>query len=108
MASPFYEVLEDILMSSNSANSMRFSRQENRTLILTSTSTPMVQMFWRIGGTMISSPCKTCDRNNKSKDDCYKECELLQAIQDIQLSAKEDLKASGIDPCEESELKIIY
>ena len=65
-------------------------------------------MFLRIGNTMISSPCKTCDRNNQSKEDCYKECKLLQEIQDIQLSVKEDLKASGIDPYEESELKIIY
>jgi hypothetical protein len=47
---------------------------------------------------MISSPCKTCDRKNQSKEDCYKEFELLQAIQKIQLSVKEDLKESGIDP----------
>jgi len=95
-------------MSSESANSMKFSKQENCALIVTSTSTPTVQMFFRIGDTMISSPCKTCDRNNQPKEDCYKECELLQAIQDIQLSVKEDLKASGIDPSEESGLKIIY
>jgi len=63
-----------------------------------STSTPSVQRFWRIGGTMISSPCKTCDRKNQSKEDCYKECELLQAIQKIQLSFKENLKELGIDP----------
>jgi len=49
---------------------------------------------------MISSPCKTCDRKNQSKEDCYKECELLQAIQKIQLSVKEDLKESGIDHSE--------
>jgi len=58
---------------------------------------PTVQRFWRIGGTMISSPCKTCDRKNQSKEGCYKECELLQAIQKFQLSVKEDLKESGID-----------
>ena len=79
---------------------VKFSRQENRALILTSPSTPMVQRFWRIGGTMISSPCKTCDRINQSKEGCYKECELLQAIQKIQLSVKEDLKESGTDPLE--------
>jgi hypothetical protein len=79
---------------------MRFSRQENRALIFTSTRTPTFQRFWRIGGTMISSPCKTCDRKNQSKEDCYKECELLQAIQKIQLSVKEDLKESGIDHSE--------
>ena len=89
-----------IFWPQKSANSMRFSRQENRALILTSTSTPTVQRFWRIGGTMISSPCKTCDRINQSKEGCYKECELLQAIQKIQLSVKEDLKESGTDPFE--------
>jgi hypothetical protein len=49
---------------------------------------------------MISSPCKTCDRINQSKEGCYKECELLQAIQKFQLSVKEDLKESGIDHSE--------
>ena len=55
---------------------------------------------------MISSPCKTCHRNNQPKEDCYKECELLQAIQDIQLSAKEDPIAPGIDCSEENSFTI--
>jgi len=94
----FLTITQQFSVLKKSANSMRFSRQEDRALMRTSTSTPTVQMFWRIGGTMISSPCKTCDKKNKSKEDCYKECELLQAIQKIQLSFKENLKELGIDP----------
>ena len=55
---------------------------------------------------MISSPCKTCHRHNQSKEDCYKDCALLQAIQIIQLSAKEDLLESGVDYSEESRFTI--
>jgi hypothetical protein len=55
---------------------------------------------------MISSPCKTCHRYDQPKEDCYKDCELLQAIQNIQLSAKEDLLESGADCSEENRLAI--
>lgn len=61
-----------------------------------------------LGHTMIYSPCKTCGRNNQSKEDCYKDCELIQAIQDIQLSVKEDLKTSGMDASEENGFTIIF
>lgn len=57
---------------------------------------------------MISSPCKTCDRSNQSKEDCYKDCELLQTIQDIQLSEKEASITPGIDPSEENRFTIIH
>jgi hypothetical protein len=57
---------------------------------------------------MISSPCKTCARCDQSKESCYKDCELLQAIQDIQLSAKDASIASGIDPSEENRFTIIH
>jgi hypothetical protein len=46
---------------------------------------------------MISSPCKTCHRSGQPKEDCYKNCELLQGIQDIQLSFKEGALASEIE-----------
>jgi len=46
---------------------------------------------------MISSPCKNCSRKNLPKDDCVKDCELLQAIQHTQLSAEQDCMSSGID-----------
>jgi hypothetical protein len=55
---------------------------------------------------MISSPCKTCHRYDQPKEDCYKNCELLQEIQNIQLSAKEDLIESGVDYFEENRLAI--
>ena len=50
---------------------------------------------------MISSPCKNCSRKNLPKDDCAKDCELLQAIQHIQISAEQDCVLSGIDDTEE-------
>lgn len=50
---------------------------------------------------MISSPCKNCSRKNLPKDDCAKDCELLQAMQHIQASAEQDCVSSGIDDTEE-------
>ena len=55
---------------------------------------------------MISSPCKTCPRNNQSKEECYKDCAILQAIQNIQLASPKDPVASGIDYSEENEFAI--
>lgn len=55
---------------------------------------------------MISSPCKTCRRYDQPKEDCYKDCELLQAIQIHQQSAKKDLLESGADYSEENRLAI--
>lgn len=55
---------------------------------------------------MISSPCKNCHRKNLPKDDCSKKCELLQAIQDIQVSARKSSSLSGIDYTEESRYSI--
>lgn len=55
---------------------------------------------------MISSPCKDCHRKNLPKDECSKKCELLQAIQDIQASARKSSSLSGIDYTEESRYSI--
>lgn len=55
---------------------------------------------------MISSPCKTCERHDQPKEDCYKDCELLQAIQIVQLSTKKDLPESGVDCSEENGVTI--
>ena len=55
---------------------------------------------------MISSPCKNCHRHDQPKEDYYKDCALLKAIQIIQLSAKEDLQESGVDYSEENRLAI--
>ena len=55
---------------------------------------------------MISSPCKNCDRKKLPKDECAKDCELLQAIQDIEISAKKSSGVSGIDYSEESRYAI--
>ena len=55
---------------------------------------------------MISSPCKNCSRKNLPKDNCIKDCKLLQAIQDIQISAKISFDSSGIDYTEENRYTI--
>jgi hypothetical protein len=55
---------------------------------------------------MISSPCKNCLRKNLPKDNCIKDCKLLQAIQDIQISAKKSFDSSGIDYTEENRYTI--
>ena len=57
-------------------------------------------------GFMISSPCKNCSRKNLPKDNCIKNCKLLQAIQDIQISAKKSFDSSGIDYTEENRYTI--
>lgn len=58
---------------------------------------------------MISSPCKNCPKRNQPKDKCLKECRLLQAIQDIHISIKEDGEdwfTPAIDYAEEGRFSI--
>jgi hypothetical protein len=55
---------------------------------------------------MISSPCRNCHKKNLPKDECSKKCELLQAIQNIQISARKSISLSGIDYTEESRYSI--
>ena len=49
---------------------------------------------------MIASPCKNCPKRNEPKENCMKDCELLQAVQNIQYAFKEDISVSGIDYAE--------
>ena len=51
---------------------------------------------------MISSPCKTCDKSNQPKDDCYKQCPLIQEIQEIEISTQMASLISGVDCSEEN------
>lgn len=55
---------------------------------------------------MISSPCKTCIKSKQHKDNCYKDCALIQAIQDIEVSANRCSPASGIDCSEENRFAV--
>lgn len=55
---------------------------------------------------MISSPCKNCHRKYLPKDECSKKCELLHAIQDIQVTARKSSSLTGIDYSEESRYSI--
>lgn len=50
---------------------------------------------------MISSPCKNCSRKNQPKDMCAKNCKLLNALQDIEVSSEKWNDGSGIDYTEE-------
>ncbi len=49
---------------------------------------------------MISSPCKNCTRKNLSKENCIKDCNLLNLIQNSELS-KNFHDGSAIDYTEE-------
>jgi ribosomal protein S26 len=50
---------------------------------------------------MISSPCKNCSKRNLPKEKCVKECKLLQAIQDMELTTEKLNDGSSIDYTEE-------
>jgi len=50
---------------------------------------------------MISSPCKNCPRKDLPKENCSKDCKLLQMIQDIQISSEKISFSMGIDYTEE-------
>ena len=46
---------------------------------------------------MISSPCKNCPKKDLPKKDCAKDCQLLNAIQDLQMVAEESCVSSRQD-----------
>ena len=46
---------------------------------------------------MISSPCKDCPRKNMPKENCVKDCQLLQAVQDFQIISERSSALNGID-----------
>lgn len=51
---------------------------------------------------MIASPCKNCPLRNQPKDECIKNCRLIQAIQDIEIAKGEHyLAPTAIDCTEE-------
>jgi hypothetical protein len=50
---------------------------------------------------MISSPCKNCPRKDLPKENCAKDCKLLQMIQDVQISSEKSSFSMGIDYTEE-------
>ncbi len=55
---------------------------------------------------MISSPCKTCHRSSQPKEECYKNCALLQGVQDIQLSFEKGACASDIEYSEDNRFTV--
>lgn len=50
---------------------------------------------------MISSPCKDCPNRHLPKDKCLSNCEILQTIQELQLSVRQENGGCGIDYAEE-------
>jgi hypothetical protein len=55
---------------------------------------------------MISSPCKECQKRNFPKDECLKSCEMIQNIQSMQLSRRENSAYAAVDFSEESRFQI--
>lgn len=56
---------------------------------------------------MISSPCKFCHKKDYPKDECLKNCKLLQEIQDMQISKPQTSGYSAIDYGEDNRFAII-
>jgi hypothetical protein len=56
---------------------------------------------------MISSPCKSCYRRNRPKDECLKECKLLHQWQDLHLAKAEITAYTAVDYTEESRFSIV-
>jgi hypothetical protein len=56
---------------------------------------------------MISSPCKTCPRKYYPKDECLKDCKLLQEIQDIQIATHDSTAYTAIDYTEDNRFSIV-
>jgi len=52
-------------------------------------------------GAMISSPCATCQKKNQPKEQCSKDCEILQAIQYHQILYAKENNYHAIDYAEE-------
>jgi hypothetical protein len=50
---------------------------------------------------MISSPCKNCPKRDLPKKDCAKDCQLLNAIQDLQMVAEQGCVSSRSDYTED-------
>ncbi len=51
---------------------------------------------------MISSPCRNCRKRSLSKEQCVRNCELLQKLQTIQLAMEDRAFQTAIDHAEES------
>ena len=55
---------------------------------------------------MIASPCKDCPKKNLPKSDCAKDCNLLKAVQNVQISAHENGISDRQDYCTKIEYEI--
>jgi len=55
---------------------------------------------------MISSPCKTCERRNDPKDECLKDCKILNDVQEFHLTTANSICYSAVDCTEESRYRV--
>jgi hypothetical protein len=55
---------------------------------------------------MIASPCRECPKMSLPKDNCMKDCDVLQAVQDIHVSSEGSNLLSAIDYSEESRFAV--
>lgn len=46
---------------------------------------------------MVASPCKNCPKKNLPKERCIKDCQILKAIQEMDLSSETLNEGCGID-----------
>jgi hypothetical protein len=58
------------------------------------------------GGIMISSPCKNCPKRDLPKKECAKDCQLLNAVQDLQMAAEEGCVSSRVDYTEDIQYSV--
>lgn len=57
---------------------------------------------------MVASPCKNCPRRDEPKDQCLKNCHLLQSLQGQHVRHFHPIVASAIDYAEENRFTISY
>jgi len=50
---------------------------------------------------MISSPCRYCEKKDQPKENCARECKLLEEVQLIQTSLRDINSSVGFDIAEE-------
>jgi hypothetical protein len=55
---------------------------------------------------MISSPCRTCEKKNEPKENCYKDCKIIKAVQEFDRSANRYSPDTGIDCSEENRFAV--
>ena len=56
---------------------------------------------------MISSPCRECPKRNLPKNLCLRTCKLVQRMQDIQLTGRQNDVRTALDFTERSHFRLM-